>query len=401
MSYEDAAPSFAPKAAPHHCSGERMPRIADLYNEILPTRSAHDVYVFRSAVSLAEAGAHLSLLHGAGGVDEAELHRHYQTQGGACFRTVRLPILRRSLGSRFTVNAVFNWAAQIWIRRHRPDWVVLSVIGQGKFHLARRVPGVRYAYEIHELAWYPGQDATRARVAERISIERRMLANADVVIVTTGALREILRAEPYRLATRIEVLPLAAPTLRLPTAALAEAPLRLAYVGQIYREQGIELLLQALAQVEDVELDVIGGRAEQVSVLGERAISLGVGGRVRWHGFVSPASIREHIFRVDAFVAPFLAEGRMPYVAHSKLLEYIGWGRPVIAPDLPVVREHFDSGGLACFRAGDASSLAAAIRFVQRLHARRRLSEEIARNTTCKDWGARGRNYLDILGGAG
>ncbi|MFC4159837.1 glycosyltransferase family 4 protein [Chitinimonas lacunae] len=374
-------------------------RLAYAYNEILPKRSAHDVYVARNAHALAAAGVETTLLVGRGGPHDAALLDHYRLDPLPTFRLARLPIVRRNLALPITLNAVFNWSAQSWLRRQRPDWLALSVIKQGQFHLARRISGIRYVYEVHELAWYPGRDAGAPAIAARLAAERTMLAACDLVTVTTEALATILRQPPYSLRVPIAVIPLATPPLlpagptehRTPT-------LRLAYIGQLYREQGVELLLEALARTNSAELDVIGGKEAEVAALRTTAQRLGIADRVRWHGFQAPAALPALVAAADVCVAPFLSVGRMPYVAHTKLLEYIGWRRPVIAPRLPVVEEHFpDGAGAELYAADDPAALAQAIEALQQPDKLAQRRCEIAAHRGCLDWAGRSAAYLAAL----
>ena len=341
-------------------------RLSCLYNEILPKSAAHDAYLFRNCASLREQGVDVELVCGRGSWPLARLEQHYQwPRSGLALTT--LPILRRNVIG-LSWNAVFHWSCQRHLARAAPDWAALSVLKQGVFHLRRRIPGVRYLYEAHELAWYPGL-ALDARRSRRLAAERDMLARADLVTVTTEALRAILLAPPYRLRTPVRVIPLGVSQATLP-ASPAGPRLRAVYVGQLYAGQGVERLLEALAHARDVELTVIGGKAAEIAELARQAARLGVANRVRFLGFRPPSELDDLVREADAFVAPFEPVGRMPYVAHTKLLEYAAWGRPVVAPDLPVVREHFpDGAGLVAFRPGDASALAAALRRLQSTRA--------------------------------
>lgn len=337
-------------------------RLSCFYNEILPKNAAHDAYLIRSCGSLAAEGLTVELVCGRGSWPLERLEAHYQwPRSGLALTT--LPILRRNLLG-LSWNAVFFFASQRHLVRAAPDWAALSVLKQGVYHLRRRIAGVRYLYEVHELAWYPGSvvDARRSR---RLATERDMLARADLVTVTTEALRDILLAPPYDLRTPVRVIPLGVGHAALPAVPPA-ARLRATYVGQLYAGQGLERLLAALAQARDVELTVIGGKAGEIARLSAQAEQLGIAGRVRFLGFRPPSQLDDLVREADVFVAPFEPAGRMPYVAHTKLLEYAAWRRPVVAPDLPVVREHFaDGAGLVAFRPGDTDALAAALSRLQ------------------------------------
>src|SRR6478672_11395647 len=118
-------------------------RLAYLYNEILPTRKAHDAYVWRNCASLAAAGEDLVLACGRGSAPDDALAEHYGMAKPASMRVARLAILRRNLGLPFTWNRIFDAAAQRFAAQERPDAVMLSVRKQGRYHLERKLPGVR------------------------------------------------------------------------------------------------------------------------------------------------------------------------------------------------------------------------------------------------------------------
>lgn len=371
-------------------------RIAYPYNEILPTRKAHDAYIWRNCAGLAEQGAEVTLACGRGTPVAAELAAHYATALPASLRVQPLAILRRNFGLPFTWNRVFLAATQRWLARARPDVTLLSVRKQGAFHLARRIAGVRYVYEVHELEWYPTLgEATAGTPA--VKHEREMLARADLVTVTTQALREILERPPYALHNRIAVVPLAiAPPA--PTPSIAHGvPLHAMYVGQLYAGQGVEDLVAAVARTPAVRLTVVGGSDADVRRLSS-TVPPGAADRITFTGFVAPARIPAMAASAHVFVAPFRSERRMPFVAHTKLAEYVALRRPVIAPDLPIVHEHFPGAhGLVTFDPGDVDSLADALRRASRPQAWQAHYAAV-QALTFVDWAGRSRAYLELLG---
>lgn len=372
-------------------------RILYPYNEILPKRSAHDVYIVRNCVGLAAAGADVTLAFGIGSLSNSDLIGHYHISPNANLHWKRLPIVRRNFGLPINMNSVFFLSAQHLIGRMKPDWVALSVFKQGRFHLKRRLPGVSYVYEVHELAWYPGREENDPKISKRLAEERSMLSQADAITVTTAALRNILQTEPYNLAIPIEVIPLAVNFSPLPPPPPITGKLQLMYAGQMYQGQGLDLLLQALAKTTGIHLTLIGGKKEEISFLKKLACSLGVDKHVQFAGFRPPAELSELIAGAHALVAPFLATGRMPYVAHTKLLEYTAWQRPVIAPDLPVVREEFSSQqGWVPFIAGNDDSLATAMQSLTSDTKLRTLYTDCCQHRVLS-WTERSKQLLEFL----
>jgi glycosyltransferase involved in cell wall biosynthesis len=275
--------------------------------------------------------------------------------------------------------------------------VALSVLKQGAFHIKRRVPGVKYVYEVHELAWYPGRDLGDNKISTRLDIERQIFSLADLVTVTTEALKDILLGRPYSVTTPIKVIPLAVDNVPLLPSPAMDGDLEIMYVGQMYPGQGLELLLEALQRTRGVRLTLVGGSPVDVRRLQGLSRTLKIDDRVRFTGFIAPAELAEIATGAHAFVAPFSAAGRMPFVAHTKLLEYTAWQRPVIAPDLPVTREHFTiAEGWIPFSADNVDSLAEAMQSLNCL-------DSLAHHTTlCRQiktitWADRNSNYLESL----
>lgn len=355
------------------------------YNESLPKRTAHDVYLFRNCASLSDLGLPVSLACGWGGWEDRALFQHYGVNAQCPLKIQRLPILRR-LGP-LSCNALFFWAAQRAAARQRPRWLLTSVFKQADYHIRRKIQGIGYVYEVHQLSWYPTCDTPeRRQIAER---ERQILSQMDLVTTTTQALSRILRNPPYSLTVPIEVVPLAVDCAPLSPAPKG-APFTVMYIGQLYPSQGVDLLLRALKQTPEVHLEIIGGTTSAISGLRALTQNLELTTRVRFHGFLAPGQIPAQAARANAFVAPFYAVERMPYVAHTKLLEYASWGRPIIAPRVEVVLE--DVTGSArdlLFHPGDVNSLADTLRRV--------LQMPYSPTGDVLSWKSRATLYRDIL----
>ncbi len=354
------------------------------YNEILPKRAAHDPFIFDECAALARCGCKVTLLCGKGSLSDSELFSHYGTKPQV-FTVKRLPIIRKNNPLHLTWNRFFFFFSQQEIRRQKPDWVILSVRKQGAYHLSRKIPNVRYLYEIHELAHYPHH------TSPHFHVEREMLNRADLITVTTEALKQILVEPPYSLSTPIEVVPLAVKKEPLPPPPTNDSPLVLMYIGQLYRGQGVERLIEAISLVEGVELKIVGGRPDEIAQLKKIAPKT-----VDFMGFMPPAALSGIAKVAHAFVAPFEASGRMPYVAHTKLFEYAHWGRPIIAPDLPTVREHFNSGTLL-FEPENTKSLADCIYQLKNRDLRTHLQDEISSYKGKFSWEVRAGNYHELL----
>ena len=104
---------------------------------------------------------------------------------------------------------------------------------------------------------------------------------------------------------------------------------RLAYVGRIDRQKGIDTAVRALARLPASATLAVWGTGDDryVAELRELAARLGVGDRVRFKGFVSAAELPSMYARADTVVFPVRWEEPFGLVP----LEAMGVGRPVIS----------------------------------------------------------------------
>jgi glycosyltransferase involved in cell wall biosynthesis len=130
------------------------------------------------------------------------------------------------------------------------------------------------------------------------------------------------------------------------------------------------------------------------------ARDLEISERVAFRGYVPPTKLDEERRAADVFVVP-LADSTMSrhFTSPLKLFEAMAAGRPIVASDLPSIREVLTDGSNALLvPPGDAGALAQAIK---RLASDRELRADLARQAS-KDiakysWDERGRRIAALL----
>ena len=363
------------------------------YPENLPYHRAHDVYIFNNCASLARH-FDTTLCVGNDSLPDEALARHYRTSHTPDL--LRLPILRRNNPLGLSWKRPFYRRTQQVIEKERPDVVLASVLKQGLYHWKRKVAGVRYVYEVHQLSHYPHAPAD----PKVLQAEKEMLANSDLVVVTVAPLKELLRKEPYNLDVPIEVVPLGVNAERLPPPLEKPegAPVTVAYVGQCYPLQGVELVLDALTFVPDVRFEIIGGLPKDLERLKAYAQKTGVGDRVHFHGFQPPSQHAELLTSVDGFVMPSKHLVTNPHVAYTKLYEYASWGRPLIAPNCKAVLDHLGSPkGILFYQPENPQDLALCLEHLSHLNLVEKLGQEMERHEKAFSWELRGKKYANVL----
>lgn len=113
---------------------------------------------------------------------------------------------------------------------------------------------------------------------------------------------------------------------------------RLLFVGRLVPEKGCLMLLEAIAQLPDVVIDVVGD-GPLLQVLRERAAELGAEARTVFHGFLDEEGIRQRLAEFDVFVMTSFAEG-LPVV----LMEALAAGVPAVATQIAGIPELIEDG---------------------------------------------------------
>ncbi|HZO25937.1 MAG TPA: glycosyltransferase family 4 protein, partial [Chloroflexota bacterium] len=266
-------------------------------------------------------------------------------------------------------------------------------------------------YEVHEIF------STRARenqsldpaeirgVADRTrALEAGVFEQADLLLPLTQACAEILQ-EAYRVPPeKIAVVPDATtpPVGLLP--ARDAGSRTVVYAGQLYPWKGVDTLLRATALLPEARLVVLGGRGspDDPDLVACRQVvcDLGISDRVDFRGFVPHGEVRATIAGAGAAVLP-LPDNLMAryFTSPLKLFDYMAAGVPIVASDLPTVREVLADGDNALLVApGDPDGLAAAIR---RLLVNPGLADRLRRTAfdqvNAYTWDARAARILEAL----
>ena len=308
-----------------------------------PSRKGSAVHIDRFARTLFQrAGGGLLYVLGGDGLPP------YQREGEV--EVVRYSrasenYLERALGFSARLEALLDAdGASIRLAHFRDPWSGMAVMERDlvRVYEVNGLPSVELPYLHPRIP--PG---TLERIAE---VEQRCLDAADAIVVPSPVIAAALRRRGVA-PERLHVIPngadLPAATPRPP-----DAPDHyLLYFGALQPWQGLDTALRTLARLDDLDdlhlvvcASVHRRKAKPYRKLAAR---LEVADRVHWR-FALPehelAPWREHAL---ASLAPLrdcarnVAQGCAPL----KVLESMASGVPVLASDLPVVRELMDDGG--------------------------------------------------------
>lgn len=236
-------------------------------------------------------------------------------------------------------------------------------------------------------------------------LKRLVLKRASAITVVSSAMQEPvlgLGADPARLS--VEPMGVDLQERFTPGAFAPAGPQRLLFVGRLVEKKGLSHLIEALPEVfaafPDTGLDIVGFGPEEAA-LRAQVRTLGLDGRVEFLGAMPQERLPALYRQAAAFVAPFVAaaDGDQEGLG-LVLVEAAGCGCPVVAGDVPAVRDVVSSpvtGRVVSAR--NAAQLSEALIAVLRAGRSADADAARARAVDGFDWSSRARAYSRLLKG--
>jgi len=281
----------------------------------------------------------------------------------------QLPAAGKSLIDRVLCFRVF---LERWLESRTFAIVQFRSIFEG-MPLLRLRDSTRMVFEVNglpsiELKYrYPSVVDDRELMRKLFAQEAACLEAADLIVTPSAVTRQYLANQRGVAAHKIEVIPngVDPEVFHAAPNRLAHSPFRLIYFGTLSAWQGVELAVRALAQTDAV-LTIAGtGSSRQRDALMSLAAKLNLAHRVTILAPVPQAELAALLRDSDAVVVPLALTDRntVQGCCPLKALEAMASGTPVIATDLPVVRElGRDMEHFLLVRPGSVDHLAETIR---------------------------------------
>jgi PEP-CTERM/exosortase A-associated glycosyltransferase len=255
-------------------------------------------------------------------------------------------------------------------------------------------------------------DERSARYAAIRALETRVARSADaVVVICEGIRRDLLaRGLPNE---RIFSIPNGVDTARFVPRerdrGLAErlgfqGKTVIAYLGTLFRFEGVDLLLRALARLirEDDSLrGLIVGHGEAEPELRALHAALGLEGRVIMTGSVPPSEIGPYYSVADILCYPRQSHRITELTTPLKPLEAMSMKKAVVASDVGGLRELVTDGKTALlFKAANLGHLQSVLRSVASDSSLRQRLGDSARDdmVRSRDWRSLAKRYVEVYG---
>jgi glycosyltransferase involved in cell wall biosynthesis len=243
--------------------------------------------------------------------------------------------------------------------------------------LLRPLHGSSVIYEVHDLeAAHPSKASRWPRTFWRRFLpwlDRAALTRSDRLVSLTEAFKEWVTGKGLREAGHVAVIadaydpavyfPVDRDRVRAELGLPQGAPI-IGYTGLTFAYRGLDLLVQAFAQVRqkhpDAILALVGGRPHEIEELKALASRCGLpDASVLFPGPVAQPVAALYLNASDVLVIPETVTTMT--ASPLKLFEYMAVGKPIVCKEMPALREILDDDSAVFFKASDVEALARAI----------------------------------------
>ncbi len=250
-------------------------------------------------------------------------------------------LVRRLRSFDVLVTPVIPGLAWSLLRRSRPDLLHVHVAHAGTPEIAalvartRRVPYVAHVHiDASPTTWLGCLLAPYQRL-----LLSKVLAHAALVLVPTSSYGDLLLDKYHLEPGRVRVVPNGMHIAVIePAPKQPGTPVRLVSVGRVAKEKNLPLLIDAVNALVhqehlDVELEIVGDGPVKDDVA-QYIAAHGLESRVHLIGRRDGSALLELYDQADIFIMTSLGES-----FGMVLVEAMARGLPVIAPDIPGVRD--------------------------------------------------------------
>jgi glycosyltransferase involved in cell wall biosynthesis len=373
-------------------AGRGRPRLAYISFDTVPAPKGASTHIEAFARALARAFGSVELVTVSGSMTPEPRAERWP----GVFHS-ELPGLGASLIDRVIC---FRACLKHWLSGRRFDLIQFRSIFEGVPLLGLR-PRPRLIFEVNglpsiELKYrYPKAADDRELMRKVIAQEQACLDAAGRIVTPSAVTERYLAAGRGVDAGKIRVIPNGVDTVLFHTAEFTPergGEIRLLYFGTLASWQGVDLAIRAVAQIcaeAPARLTVLGAAsARQKEPIATLAAKLGIAERVEIAPPVSQPELVAALHRSSAVLTPLAMNDRNTKqgCCPLKILEGMSAGVPVIASDLPVVRELGEHGRhFLLVKPGSVDQIAQAVlRLASDPDLWRRLSADARERIVCR-----------------
>jgi glycosyltransferase involved in cell wall biosynthesis len=266
----------------------------------------------------------------------------------------------------YFVEFVYCWLASLWLAckayLHRPFQAIQACNPPDTFFalaLLFRPLGVKFVFDHHdlcpELFLAKGHARTSMLYRGLVKLERMTLRSAHLVIATNESYKEKELGRGGVVETRVAIVRSGPrcgwPDGHSPCPELKRGRQHMVmYLGVMGDQDGVDHLLRAIQSYrrngpDDTLFALVGGgpNLPQMKALAEQ---MGLGAAVHFTGRIPDEQLRDYLATADVCVDPDPITEFNNLCTMNKIIEYMAFGRPIVAFDLTEHRRSAESAAV-------------------------------------------------------
>lgn len=301
----------------------------------VPSRTANSVHVMKMSQAFANNGHDVTLvasdMHATAQPGVEDVFSHYGVEKNFALRNIAVP---KVPGQGYLFSALSAWHA--W----RGGYDVVFCRNFAACYFSALL-GKQVIFETH-------MPVGERKVLGRIFFKRLLKSSRlKQVVVITHALKHRMEQDYPQIAGRVVIAPDGADPVEDEVVAMpldaAEGRMQVGYVGHLYKGKGMEIVSQLAANCPWADFHVVGGMEEDLAFWQRECAGTS---NIVFHGYVSHQQAKAYIKAFDVVLLPNQRKvaaydvGEISqWTSPLKAFEYMAAGKPIIASDLPVLRE--------------------------------------------------------------
>ena len=366
-------------------------RLSYISNSRIPTGHAHGLQIMYMCEEFAKRGAEVDLVVPAKkNFHDEDPFEHYGVE--RIFRITRITVpdllSRISIAPRITfLLDLFFYGLALYLQPISERRIIYTRDYGLLFFLPRNVP---IFLEVHDLPrWTSVFKFAARRVAGFVVITKGL----KEMLIGLGITPAKILVAPDAVHLEDFANPESREAARRRLGLLQRAKIAM-YIGRIDGWKGTDTLFEAASRMHDVSTVVIGALLKDITAL--RAAHP----RITFFEMRPYQELADNQQAADFLILPASAKHAISarYTSPLKLFTYMTSGIPLIASDVPSLREVIDERHAFFFRADDAESLATTIEHAighsEEGREKARVAKELVRRYT---WEERAKNILSFL----
>ncbi len=325
-------------------------KIAYLGSPVLPSRSAHSVHMMKMCSALSDIGHEVYLIGAMRGEESEDVWEYYGVKNSFDIIYVPKPYPNLPIVPEVYLkaggNVVNSWRSVKEAAKIGPDLVYTR--NETTAYLAC-LKGLYTIYESHVPVPFEQLGGCRNILFKRLLKSERFL----LLVVISESIKKYheyrYNIDPDRILLARDAADPVDPSIT-PIDFDDDKEVQVGYIGNLYEGRGRGIIQSMVQECGHAHFHVVGGSRDDIEGW-KRSIKKD---NITFHGFVPPSEIDRYRSSFDVLLAPYQRELRVDggqntvrWMSPLKIFEYMATGKPMLASDLPAIREILVDGETA------------------------------------------------------